>query len=364
MTLPTKGDWRKVPAILRGEHPRPFLPRLVVGEVDWTHVVRWFEQAHEYAPWIAWDTEYLFDEENPHNPDNYSLTMVSIGWPGMSEGVQLIWMGGGCATSQEKSEFVRLFWRLCQAKTHVFHNAKAELRSTHKTWGWNWRAFIGRFHDTMLAHAVYWSEWPHSLEFLESVYSPYPKVKHLPTTDPLRNWGDTLVTMAAFERLQKEWEADPASKAVYETQSLKLVAPCLQREIEGIQVNHHAVKPAIQAYKAKMEEAVRLAWAYCGWPINLKSPTQLKFWLYTVEALASKTNKKTKKTTVNEDAVALLRGSILPFDHEMEAKEGVTLEYVRQRVEEGANPLLEALVLFGHAKQVMSHYLEPLVEAA
>ena len=39
------------------------------------------------------------------------------------------------------------------------------------------RVFWGRFDDSMLAHAVLWSELPHTLEFLESVCSPHPKMK-------------------------------------------------------------------------------------------------------------------------------------------------------------------------------------------
>jgi hypothetical protein len=39
----------------------------------------------------------------------------------------------------------------------------------------------------------------------------------------------------------------------------------------------------------------------------------------------------------------------------------VTVAYVLERIEEGANPLLEARCLYSQSLQILSHYLMPLV---
>lgn len=214
MTLPSKLDWSRIPAILRGEYPKPLPPRLIVGECEWGEVLKWFQEAHEKASYLAWDTEFIWNKDDVRDVENYKMTMVSIAYPEMSQGIQLLWQGGEAAPWQ-KSQFIQLFWNLAQLVPHVGHNFTAELKCVQKTWGWLPSHFWGRFDDTMLAHAVLWSEFAHSLNFLESVYSPYPKIKHLPTTDPLRNWGDTCITMAVWEALKREFINDPESESVY-----------------------------------------------------------------------------------------------------------------------------------------------------
>jgi hypothetical protein len=146
---------------------------------------------------------------------------------------------------------------------------------------------------------------------------------------------------------------------------LKLTKHIYTRESEGLRVNKARVEPAIQMYQAKIDEAERLAKAYCGWDINLGSNTQLGYWLYDVEQLKSQRskNKKTKAArSVDKDAVASLRAAVLPFDGDYEANNSITEEYVTQRLQDGAHPLLEARVLFSEAEQVMGHYLKPLIK--
>jgi uracil-DNA glycosylase family 4 len=364
MTLPSKLDWSRVQAIVKGEWPRPLPPRLIVGECEWGDVLKWFAVARKEAPYIAWDTEFIWDEDNPRHPDNYLMTMVSIAYPGMEQGVQLLWQGGEAAPWQ-RSQFIQLFWELSQLVTHVGHNFTAELRCVEKTWGWSPEHFWKRFNDTMLAHAVLWSEFPHTLEFLESVYGQHPKIKHLPTTDPLRNWGDSVLTMVAWEAIQREFQNDRDSEAVYRQQSLKLVPIKYHREKLGISVNQARVQPAIESYREKLRSAEQVARAYVGWPINLNSGTQVGQWLYDVEggAVQRSKNKHTKaKRSTDADAIATLRAHHLPFDGDWEANNSVTEDYVMQRIEQGAHPLLEARVMYAEAEQTLAHYLNPLVE--
>lgn len=354
MTLPSKLDWSKVPRILRGEFPRPLPPRLVVGECEWGDVLKWFAVAQKEAPYIAWDTEFIWNKDDVRDPDNYMMTMVSIAYPGMEQGVQLLWQGGEAAPWM-KSQFIQLFWNLAQSVAHVGHNFTAELKCVENTWGWDPSHFWNRFDDTMLAHAVLWSEFAHSLNFLESLYSPYPKIKHLPTTDPLRNWGDTCLTVEVWEALKREFVNDRESERVYRNQSLKLVPHVYHRERTGLAVNKGRVAPAIEMYGKRFETAARVAQAYCGYPINLGSPSQIAKWLYDIEGI------KAKGRSTEADAIASLRAKFAPYDAEYEATNAFDETYLMQRIDEGAHPLLEALTLARDVGYVLTHYLEPLV---
>jgi hypothetical protein len=190
-------------------------------------------------------------------------------------------------------------------------------------------------------------------------------MKHLPTTDPDRNWGDTVVTGYVWEMLRKELERDPDSMRVYREQSLALTPHIYKRESKGLRVNAARVAPAIEMYQAKIDEAERLAQAYCGFDVNLGSSAQLGYWLYDVEQLQTQRskNKKTKAArSVDKDAIASLRANVCAFDGDYEANNSVTQEYVEQRLKDGAHPLLEAKVLFGEAEQTLSHYLNPLIK--
>lgn len=364
LTLPSKLDWVKVPRILRKEWPQPFPPRLQVGDCNDEAVQHWFKTAHKEAPYLLWDTEFYYDTDNSYDESNYKLTMLSITYPGAECGIQLM-VSGGPALERDVFHFMEEFKFLSQAKHHVGHNFTAEIRSmctTYEDWKPEW--FWGRFDDSMHAHAELWSELPHTLEFLESVCSPHPKMKHLPTTDPDRNWGDTVVTGHVWNMLHDELKRDPDAMRNYREQRLKLTKHIYTRESLGLRVNKARVAPAIEMYQSKIDDAECLAQAYCGWGINLGASQQLGYWLYDVEQLKvqKSKNKHTKAArSTDKDAIASLRASIAPFDGDYEANNSITQEYVEQRLKDGAHPLLEAKVLFSEAEQVMGHYLKPLI---
>ena len=363
LTLPSKLDWAKVARILRKEWPQPFPPRLMVGVDDHNAVCKWFQDAHKDAEYLLWDTEYFYDVDNPYVESNYQLTMLSVTYPGADAGIQMCYVGG-YAEPWQKHHFITEFAVLARSKRHVGHNFPAEIRSTEKTFGFKPEWFWNRFDDSMHAHAELWSELPHTLEFLESVCSPHPKMKHLPTTDPDRNWGDTVVTGHVWNMLHDELKRDPDAMRNYREQRLKLTKHIYTRESLGLRVNKARVAPAIEMYQSKIDDAECLAQAYCGWGINLGASQQLGYWLYDVEQLKvqKSKNKHTKAArSTDKDAIASLRASVLPFDGDYEANNSITQEYVEQRLKDGAHPLLEAKVLFSEAEQVMGHYLKPLI---
>lgn len=363
MTLPSKLDWARIPRILDGTHPRQFPPRLQVGPFQTAKVNDWFRAALEHAPYLVWDTEFRYTIDDPYRDDNHQLTMVSITYPGADQGIQFVKPPG--ETDMFEQHFIEEFEKLCKVKRHVGHNFTAEIRCMEKSYGWNPAMFWGRFDDSMHAHAEVWSEHAHTLEFLESLYSPYPKMKHLPTTDPLRNWGDTVVTLEVWQAVERELSRDADALRNYREQRLALCRHIYTRESKGLKVNKARVEPAIRMYQSKIDAANVLAQAYCGYGINLNASTQVAYWLYDVEQLTVQKSKnkhtKTKRST-DKDAIAALRASVLPFDGDYEANTSITQEYVQQRLADGAHPLLEAKVLFTEAEQIQSHYLNPLMK--
>jgi DNA polymerase I len=329
MEKPTLYDWAKVKRILTGEWPQPIPPCLVASEENINEVEHWLDTARRQAPYLAIDTEFTRDTKH--------LTLIGLGYPGMDQGCQIPWIWGTRGTPRwardTLSDKLRRTVRLTPV---VFQNTFADLPVLRKNVGISYQDYKW-IDDTMLCHAVLYSELPHDLEFLASLYSAHPKLKHLNETDPLMyNFGDVLATIDVWEGLKVELDKDPLSKRVYLDQSLKLIPIIDYRHEKGIKVNGPRVEQASQDYQAKLDQSQLRAWAYCGWPINLGSPKQLAHWLYEVEGLPVQKNKDTRKPTVDDDAIMALRGKA--EDH----------------------GLIEARIEFAEARQADSHYIQPL----
>lgn len=171
----------------------------------------------------------------------------------------------------------------------------------------------------------------------------------------LYNWGDICETIEVYKALTREFKADPLTERVYRTQSLPLIPITLRREVHGIRVNQARLEELIAQYSAKVEAFERMAHAYAGYPINLMSTGgdgQLATHLRAYEGINLK--------SVDEETIASERDKYLPFDREYEEKNGFTPEYVMQRIEEGAHPLLELRAAAVHYSQVLNQDLLPI----
>ncbi len=365
MKLPVLQDWRKVRLAREGKWPLsvPSYTR-VPQDDDIGAVERFVSQALVDAPFVVVDTE--FTRETRY------LTVLGMGYPSSTKsttstglassinGVQL-WCDQLDPVQRAvlRDQLRILFGKL----PVVFQNSMADIPVLERNLGIKYTDYK-RVEDTMLQHAVLWSEWEHTLEFLASVYSHYPKMKHLSSTNPsLYNWGDVVDTISVHESLNDELRRDPLSAHIYREQSLRLVPVLLERAALGIRVNKARVKPAVADYERKIEEAVRLAKAHVGWPINLGSEKQLKAYLYGKQGYPVQIDKKTKKPSIDGDAIAALRQFVGPApDLEGEDRDGLALGDALRRIEDGADPILEGRVIFAAATQIQTHYLAPLVK--
>lgn len=351
MKLPVLQDWAKLPAMLAGTWPKP-VPSFEVVDTDRKvsqHVQAWVEQAIGVAPFVALDTEF--------NRDSKFLLTLGLGYPG-GPGIQ-IWFRDldRVSRSSIRSSLLALVARV----PVVFQNAMADVPVIEQAMGITFKDYC-RVEDTMLAHAVLWSEWPHTLEYLASVYGQYPKMKHLSVSNPqLYNWGDVLDTISVWQGVSKELSRDPLSEKVYRSQSLPLVPILLERARKGMRVAVEQVERAVGDLEYRREWAANLACAGAGFRINLGSDQQLKVYLYDYKGYPVQKDKE-RKVSVGGDAIAALRKWVGPLpDLDVEARAGLDEATVLQRLEEGADPILEARVVYAGAQQEASHFLAPLL---
>lgn len=358
MRIPSHRDWAKIPKILSGEWPLPVPERIVITP-DTLHLL----SSHEFTGLVerAFRAEYLaIDLE--YDPKTRFLTLLGLGFKELHTeqvtGFQVQWP---TLPQWAKGEIQDTIKRLVHDVPVVFQNAiGAELPTLKKNFGLEYSDFK-HIDDTMLAHAILWSEWPHDLEFLASIYSPYNKLKHLHDKDfQLYNWGDVIDTIAVWEALREEFNNDPNSHDVYERQSLKLIPLILEAHERGLRVNKDEVGPAKEILIERIKKAERLAWAGCGFPINLGSPKQLQWFLYKFLSLGGNKESKTGKGSIGGDEIAALRGKVGPEpDFQSEEENGLSFEAAMERVIHGANPILEARVIYANALQEYSHYILP-----
>lgn len=347
----TEWDWVKIRSILDGSYPRPFPENLIGTSENLSEIAAWFNSAGN-AQWVTCDTEFI--------PDSKYLTIIGLlaRYPdGRLSGLQIDWRSVDAGIKQE----VRYRYKqLVKHTAMVFHNCRADIPMLKHNFGVDWTDYK-QYEDTMLAHAVLWCELPHSLEFIASVWGRYEKLKHLKVQDELLyNFGDVLETDAIWDTIvNSSFKHDPLAENVYRTQHLKL-CPILDATIDrGLRVNKARVEEARLEYEAKVKQAEALALATAGWPININSSQQIAWYLYTCRGLDTQINKKTKTLTTDDAAIATLRMALGPaYDPE----EDLTYVQALSRISAGADPILEARVLYAGAQTRLIKYIYPLYE--
>jgi DNA polymerase I-like protein with 3'-5' exonuclease and polymerase domains len=259
--------------------------------------------------------------------------------------------------------FKRWLYEQLARTTVVIHNAAADIKKLRESGIVLWDLSFKRLEDSMLAHAVLESELPHDLEFLSAEHGTLPPYKDLSVVAPVEyNAADVVETALLWKRyLVPALAEDVDALRVYNTLSMPFLWLGIEGDEAGIAV--HPTKPVelYRAYDQKRTDARHLAQAYCGWPVNLNSPDQVKHVLYNLEGLPVQMAKKQgwgepEKVTADKDALAYLRRYV---GTEWDADVPPTLELAWAAIEAGGNPFLEARYLHTGAQQAISHYIEP-----
>jgi uracil-DNA glycosylase family 4 len=242
-------DWSKVPLMLSRKWPLPLPTILGPQDVDlWPGT-------------LAFDTEY--------DPTTRQLHRFSV---------------SGCLLRDEPK-----VWVIEASEAHmvpdfryvtkaITQNALADLPY--------WRQFGGNpsvIEDEMLAHSVLWSDLPHDLEFLGSLYGYTNRWKHLMHGNPrVYSAADAYNELAVWLALEKQLKHDEASRYIYYQSVLPLVPIIEKAEKPGQRVHQERTKVIATALKRRTEAARLKAQAVCGWPINVGSTDQVRHELYTV----------------------------------------------------------------------------------
>lgn len=358
-------DWMKVPRILRGEYPKPLPPR------------KWFNNDADDAAWVAgactaafWvvDTEYIVGK--PGQPGR--LTLIGGYYPGAPYILQY-WSG---ASIDSGVQFWAQYRKIITSTATSFWNALADIpvidhAASSLFYALDYSQYK-RIEDPMLIHALLYSEWRHGLEFVSSTHGQHIKVKHK-MAEALAEYhaGDVAETLVCHTALSKELANDPGSTQVYETQSLKLIPIILNSShTRGIAVDRQAVTQAIREYQSLVDESFALARVAAGYAINLRSETQVKEYLYDIAKFPVQKSGKRKAAgtkssgqSSDQDAINALRMSSCPFDADVENGEGLSLAYILERIDRGADMFLEALALHTYAFATMNTYLYGLCKA-
>lgn len=344
----TEQDWRKVGKMRRNIYPQPIPTYLTATLDNWPDALRWFDDAERSGCPIICDTEFI--------PDTRYLTVVGLGYRGRDgniRGLQADVRGDGRLRAALGARLLRL----ARSNTFVFHNAIADVDILEANLGIKYDDWL-RIEDTMLAHSVLWGELPHTLDFCASVYSEYPRLKHLASDNLLLyNWGDVIATICVYESLIEDFRYDRPAEQVYRGQLLKLIPILLGGKRRGIRVNKARVAEVRPGLERGMADAMALARVGVGRPINIGSDDQIKDWLYRVKAYPVQKNKDTKRPTTDDDAIGVLREHVgPPFDPKVD----LTFDAALDRVLAGADPVLEARVLYVATEHILNNYIYPL----
>lgn len=245
LILPTLADWRKIPRILHRQWPLAPPAPLTTQPATWPAEV-------------ALDTEYT--EETGR------LLRLSVAAPDGR-----VWV--------VEAPDLQPFRFEVESPHIIVQNAQADL--SHLL-----RFYAGPYQidDTMLAHSVLYSEQPHTLDYLGSLYSSMSRWKHLANAAPVAYSGaDAWGTLEVWRALVNEFVADPLSKRVY-LQYLRPLIPILYRaRREGRLVDHARIAEVLSVVTHELDAAVAQLQAVAGWPINIASVPQVGHQIYAVE---------------------------------------------------------------------------------
>lgn len=342
-------DWPKIKRILNGEIPQALPERIIATEDNTKDWMAWFTTAWQ-ADYVVCDTEYV--------KDSGYLTVLGLLWKrgGKCQGLQVDWK---LAPSWIKTAISKRLKDLVAQVPLVVHNFQADLPRLRDYCGVEWEDYK-QVIDTLQMHGVMWSEMPHSLEFLASIYGKHQKMKHLSSVDLLLyNFGDLVDTASVYEGIKAEFKHFPPAQRVYEEQQEKLIPIWWKGPLtHGIKINQEEVRRLIPSRVNTVTSANQLAKCMVGRPINLGSDDQVRDYLYGIRGYPIQYHKDTGNPTVDQDALAVIRQQVCPAWNEQQEP---TIETAIRRIEEGADPVIELRIVYGKAQNDLSDYLNRLV---
>ncbi len=151
-----------------------------------------------------------------------------------------------------------------------------------------------RAEDTMLMHSVLWSDLPHTLEFLGSIFARINRWKHLFRSNPRAySGGDAIGTWDAYMGLVQQMQEDTQSAWLYRHAVFPLSPIIMEAESVGLLLHQSRIQTALDWHLTLQAETELEAQAYVGYPLNLASTAdQVPRWLYEVEHIGERKRRR------------------------------------------------------------------------
>ena len=261
--------------------------RIMAAHADWSKVSRilakkWPRQPPAYgdrAP-SPWPRAFSFDTEFPHDQPRH-LIRYSMAW-GTNDYESCVvergdhkWQTLGyqprVITQYAPADMRHLDWLTSQRRGDGLSDSF-------------WSSFV--IEDAVWKHAVLWSDQPHDLNYLASIYSSFNRWKHLSAVNPrLYSALDAIGLWEVDLALERELSADPRSRRVWETIDRPALGEFVRAQYRGIRTDPQRLGQAMEALGEAARDATRRARALAGWPINLGSNTQVAHRLYQIEGI-------------------------------------------------------------------------------
>ena len=169
-------------------------------------------------------------------------------------------------------------------------------------------------HDTMVAQAILWPEFPKGLDFITSIYTDQPyykdegkkwfKIGGTQESFFIYNCLDALVCLEAFPKIEHELEIQGNLDA-YISQ-IKLIEPLAAMQYRGIRINNDELKNLSESAALRMEELTIEIKQIMGKGINLNSTQQLQNYFYKEKGLKPYVSRATGRPTMDSDALKRL----------------------------------------------------------
>jgi uracil-DNA glycosylase family 4 len=168
--------------------------------------------------------------------------------------------------------------------------------------------------DTMEMHTCVWPELPHALAFLCSVYTKQPYYK-----DEGKTWSkgvaedafwrynatDVVVTGQSFLKLHDEM-SELGVHTFYNRHMTNMFQIKVRMELDGININSKLQDMYKIETKEEIERLEKEFESKVGRSINVRSPKQMKDFIERDLGLSIPYNRKTRKPSLNEDALQKL----------------------------------------------------------
>lgn len=208
----------------------------------------------------------------------------------------------------------RLLWErithLLLTKKIIAQNAQFEMTQLAPHTGGKMRIYF----DTMRAHTLLYSELPHGLDFLTSIYTDLAYYKddgkvgdETGGFDKLQiyNCKDCVATYEVYEKLSEELR-EAGQESFYHKFDTPLLHCLWRAQRRGVRIDMEALKEHREFIGSELEGAQRELDECVGYPVNVKSTKAMAKLLYEELGLPIKYHKKTGNQTTNADAIEQL----------------------------------------------------------